>query len=68
MKTEVFEGKIERDPYGIWSDVDRGVYIGGECLAFDCGTTLFDKFQGRTVRVTIEVLPEPKEAECSPSP
>lgn len=64
-----FEGKVTVNPYGDWSDVDHGVYIGGERFASEYHP--ISDLEGKHVRVTVELLPTPKETEddeAVPSP
>jgi len=65
-------GKVIQDPYGSWEDCSPGLYFEddegttGECIAGNNGHSMFGKYDGQRIRVTIEVLPdlpEPKEDE-----
>ena len=49
----VISGKLERNPYGDWSDVDKGLYVGSE----DIDHILMD-YEGKDVRITIEEIRE----------
>lgn len=63
---EIIEGKVKVNPYGDWSDVDKGLYVGGDLIVFDgggafgssLGNTFLDDYVGKNVRITIEVLPD----------
>lgn len=50
------EGFVEIDPYGPWDDCSPGVYVGGEMFANRSGYSHVQKFKGKRVRVTIEVV------------
>lgn len=50
-RTKVYEGEVQEDIYGSWSDCDPGVYVG--CDRID---GIIDEFLGKHVRVTIEIL------------
>jgi hypothetical protein len=51
--SEVIEGKCQENPYGNWSDVDHGTYVGNTKVNY-----LFDKYDGKNIRIIIEELPE----------
>lgn len=53
---KVYEGVVEENPWGNWSDVDKGIYIDGERVARE-GWNVFSDYEGKRVRVTIEELP-----------
>lgn len=53
MNTKTISGEVVENPYGNWSDVDRGWYIGGDDIQ-----TLLREYEGKNVKITIEVLPE----------
>jgi len=60
MNTKTISGEVVENPYGNWSDVDRGWYIGSDKVQ-----TLLYEYEGKNVKITIEVLPEndsPKNA------
>jgi hypothetical protein len=59
---ETYTGKIEVNPYGDWSDVAKGTRIGMS----DWVESIFRKFEGKNVKVTIEVLPDDVEEDDSP--
>jgi hypothetical protein len=46
-------GMVEINPYGDWSDVDKGTYVNYENIL-----PIIDKFNGRRIKITIEELPE----------
>jgi len=61
MKTEsrilVLEGKLVKNPWGDWSDVDIGWYVDNDRI----DSELWD-FENKKVRITIEeILPETEE-------
>lgn len=61
---EIIEGKVRENPYGNWSDVDTGLYVGGKQL-FPWGMypepNFLDEYVGKNVRITIEVIEEPEK-------
>lgn len=53
-----YAGLVEINPYGNWSDVDHGLYIGGERFADEhCDLAVL---VGKHVAITVEVLPSPE--------
>lgn len=50
-KIDIITGKVEWDKFGIWADVDKGLFID-----FDTVTNIFDAYEGKTIRVTIEEI------------
>ena len=54
---ETYRGKVQYDVFGSWDDCSPGLYLGHDKV-----TSLFDDLEGKTVRVTIEVI-EPEEDE-----
>lgn len=53
METKIIAGKIVENPYGNWSDVDTGWYIG-----FDRIDSFLNSYEGKNVKITIEIIPE----------
>lgn len=51
-----YEGTVERDPFGSWSDCSPGLYFDRERVE-----DLFEKYENQKIRVTIEVLEEDKD-------
>lgn len=56
MKTQTLEGKVKENPWGDWSDVDKGVFIG-----LDEVNSIFREFEGRKIKVTIEEIVDTEE-------
>ena len=65
-------GKIKENPWGDWSDVDKGLYLDGERLISAprgygtyCAPNIFDDLGlvGRKIKITIEILPDDYEEE-----
>jgi len=48
----VYEGKVRRNIYGNWSDIDHGWWIGDDCV-----TNFLSDMEDSRVKVTVEVLP-----------
>lgn len=59
---KVIEGLVEVNPYGDWTDCDRGTYVGGNRVAAPGGSP-FDEFKGRHIRITIEEIDPPDTDE-----
>lgn len=59
---ETYTGKVEVNPYGEWDDVSKGIRIG----LSDWVETIFRNYEGKNVKVTIEVLPDDIEEDDSP--
>ena len=53
MGSKIITGKIVENPYGNWSDVDTGWYIG-----YDRIDSFLNSYEGKNVRITIEIIPE----------
>lgn len=53
MESKIITGKIVENPYGNWSDVDQGWYIG-----YDNIETILKNYEGKNVKITIEIIPE----------
>ena len=53
MTTKTISGEVKENPYGNWSDVDTGWYIGSDNIR-----TLLYEYEGKNVKISIEVLPE----------
>jgi hypothetical protein len=55
MKIKAFtlEGPVKVNPWGNWSDVDKGLYIGTDRL-----DNAFYDYEGKKLRITVEVLEE----------
>ena len=56
--TVTYEGLVEENPYGSWSDVSHGVFVGGDKVCASNERSIFDDYIGRRIRVTIQVLPD----------
>ena len=52
----ILTGKIERDVFGSWDDCDTGLYIDTDML-----DTIFNRFRGKTLRITIEEIQEERK-------
>lgn len=50
---KIIQGKVEIDPYGSWSDVDRGIFIDGSKVDY-----LISNYAGKTIKITIEEIIE----------
>ncbi len=48
MKSQTIEGKVKENPWGNWSDVDKGWYIGHEEIR-----ALFYNLEGKCVKKTL---------------
>jgi hypothetical protein len=48
-----FVGKLEEDPYGTWSDVDRGYFIDGDSVR-----SMLRPFKNKKIRLIIEEVDE----------
>lgn len=59
---ETYTGKIEENPYGDFYGVTTGIRIGPN----DWMETIFRNYEGKNVKVTIEVLPDDIEEDDSP--
>ena len=53
MTTKTISGEVKEIPYGNWSDVDTGWYIGSDNIR-----TLLYEYEGKNVKISIEVLPD----------
>lgn len=53
MTTKTISGEVKEIPYGNWSDVDKGWYIGGDNIR-----SILYEYEGKNVKISIEVLPE----------
>ena len=51
----IIEGKIERDVFGSWEDCSPGLYVDSDMIE-----TIFDRFRGKTLKITIEEI-EPRD-------
>lgn len=62
---EILEGKVQEDVFGSYDDCSPGTYIGDNILASSVrnGFNIFNKYIGKRIRVTIEVIPDEAEAE-----
>lgn len=47
--TKTIEGKVVRNPYGNWSDVDKGIYVDGENVE-----SIFNGYIGKKIKVVIQ--------------
>jgi len=56
--TRTIVGKVVINPFGDWSDCDRGVYLDGDNVV-----SIFEDYEGRRLRVTIEEVEEVEEDE-----
>lgn len=56
IEKEIYEGKIQRDVFGSWDDCDPGLYIDTDMIE-----TIMNRYRGKNVRLTIEVIPEKDE-------
>ena len=56
MEDKTIEGKVDRDIYGPWEDCSPGIYIGSDMVE-----TILRDYEGKHIRLSIEVLPEPIE-------
>lgn len=72
--TLVFQkvGKVRENPFGNWSDVDKGIYLDSERLVSApigygtwCAPNIFDDLGlvGRKIKITIEILQDDYEEE-----
>jgi len=55
---EIVSGPVRRDIHGSWSDCDPGLYLDSDRVE-----TIFSKYIGNNIRVTIEVIPNTPEYE-----
>ena len=53
MEKKIILGNVERDPYGSWDDCSPGLYLNRDLLE-----TIFNKYEGKKIRVTIEEIVE----------
>ncbi len=53
MTTKTISGEVVENPYGNWSDVDRGWYIGSDNIL-----NLLSEYEGKNVKISIEVISE----------
>jgi len=51
------DGLVRRNPYGNWSDVDKGLYIDDDNI----DNFIENNYKGRRIKITIEVLEEEVE-------
>ena len=56
IEREIYEGTIDRDVFGSWSDCSPGLYIDHDLI-----DTIFQKYEGRKVRIIIEPVEEVKD-------
>lgn len=49
----IIEGNVRRDPYGSFEDCSPGLYLDGENVEY-----LFNGYEGKKLRVTIEEIEE----------
>ena len=47
----ILKGKVRINPWGDWSDVDKGVYVGDNRIDSEVRY-----FNGSTVKITIEII------------
>jgi hypothetical protein len=52
----IYEGKVVENPFGNWSDVDKGWYVGHNDVK-----EMIWNLEGKNVRITVEVLPDEEE-------
>lgn len=50
-QNETYEGEVVENPYGNWSDVDHGWYIGSYAIQ-----DILYGLENKKVRITVEVL------------
>ena len=50
---KIIEGKIVRNPYGDWDDVDKGLYCNDDNI-----NDLLSDYEGKNIRITIEEIPK----------
>ena len=66
VKKICIDGIVEVNPFGNWSDVDKGVFVGGERMfSYDfVGAHIFDDYDlvGKNIRITIEVVEDGEDA------
>jgi hypothetical protein len=74
MEKTILVGKIVRDPYGSYSDCSPGLYLdkedGGDiCISSgqNASSSMFNEFEDKRIRVTIEVLPDLVEENDEPT-
>lgn len=56
--TETITGLVKRDRYGSWSDCSPGLYVD-----FDKVETVFEKYVGKNIKITVEILEEALEED-----
>lgn len=49
-------GQVERDIYGSWDDRSPGLYIANDMVE-----SVFQEFEGKKVKITIEIPPDEPE-------
>jgi hypothetical protein len=50
---KIYEGKVMRDVFGSWEDCSPGLYLDHEMIE-----TIFWRYKGKKIRVTIEEVIE----------
>jgi len=55
---KIITGKIERNIYGQWSDVTRGLFIDQEKLE-----NIFEEYEGQHIKITIEPVNHETDTE-----
>ena len=53
MTTKTISGEVKEIPYGNWSDVDKGWYIGSDNIL-----NLLSEYEGKKIEITIKELEE----------
>jgi len=53
LESKVVIGKVKRNIYGNWEDVDKGLFIDTETVE-----QIFRDYEDRTIKVTIEEVEE----------
>ena len=51
VEKKTYEGDVERDIFGSWSDCSPGIYVDSDRI-----DTIAAEFIGKRVRITIEVI------------
>lgn len=55
---KIYEGDVKRDVFGSWEDCDPGLYIDHDMVE-----SIFNRYTGKRIRVTIEIVDKINQEE-----
>ena len=57
VERKTYEGEVKRDVFGSWDDCSPGLYVDHDMVE-----TIVSEYEGRKVRITIEVIED--DSDC----